>query len=341
MKKYIPTIASFIVIATILFFLFNIMKPFFAMIFIAFVISIFMNPIFNYIHKKQKFDKIFSAAITLLVFIIFIFVPIIFFSLSMFTEVKNLIHFLQTQDIHAIESTIQRTLKSYGVPYQNIQLDIKEIAVTFLSFLSHNATTIITQTGTFLGNAAFTLLLSFYMLVEKDKMFRYVKSINPLESHHSAQLYKHAIKIINHTIKGNLVLMILQCIIGTIGLMIFGSIAPILLGLLYGVFSIVPTLGAFFIWIPVSIYLFFYKGIIFAIGFLLWSLLSTFLIEEYIAPRLVNEETHVHPLLIVMSVAGAVEYFGLIGMLIGPTIVTLSYAALQIYKEIVDPKVTK
>lgn len=341
MKKNIPTIASFIVIATILYFLFNVMKPFFMMIFVAFVISIVMNPIFNYFRNTLKRGKILSSALTLLLFIIFIFLPVMAFTFLIVSEMRHLIQFLHTQNVTEIEQVLQTTLHQYGIPYEQIQINIKELALTFLAFLSQNATGIITQTGTFLGNAVFTLLICFYMFIEKERIVDYIKSINPLEKHHANTLYQHAIRIINRTIKGNLVLMILQWIIGTTGLVIFGSIAPILLGLLYGIFSIIPTLGAFFIWIPVSIYLFFHQGMIYAIGFLLWSVLSTFLVEEYIAPRLIDEDTHVHPLLIVMSVAGAIEYFGLIGMLIGPTIITLSYVALQIYKEIVDPKATK
>ena len=341
MNKYIPTIASFLIIITILYFLFNIMKPFFAMIFIAFVISIFMNPVFNYFRKKQKKGKILSATITIALFVLFIFLPVVLFSLLVFNEVKNLIHFLQMQDVRQIETFIKSTLQQYGIPYTQIQIDIKEIALQFLSVISHNATTIITRTGTFLGNAAFTLLLSYYLLVEKEHIFSFFKSVNPLESHHSQQLYKHATAIINRTIKGNIILMSLQCVIGIVGLTLFGSIAPTVLGILYGVFSIIPTLGAIVIWLPITIYLFFYQGLIFAIGFLLWSILTSFLVEEYITPKLVNEETKVHPLLILMSVVGAVEQFGLIGMLVGPTIVTLSFAALQIYKEIVSQKALK
>lgn len=296
-----------------------------------------MNPIFKYLYEKKKFHKYISAALTIALFTIFVFLPIMLLMLLLFQEIRHLITFVQTQSANILywQNMLYSILKQYNIPYQNIQIDTKEIALSFLSFLSQHATTIISRAGSFLGNSAFTLLLAYYMLTEKEHIVKFFRSINPLHTKHAQQLYTNSIKVINRTVKGNIILMILQSIIGIMGLSIFGSIAPILLGLLYGIFSIIPTLGAFLIWIPITVYLYFYQGLIFAIGFLLWCILSSFIVEEYIAPRLMDEDAHMPPILIVMSVLGAVEQFGLIGMLLGPTIVTLAFAAIQIYKEII------
>lgn len=337
MNKYVPFVASVLCIGVILYFVFLIFKPFFSLLFIAFTITIFVSPVFSYLHQYQKMNKIFAASLTLFLFTLLILLPLTLLGTLLFQEIRHMVQYIQINhlNIDIIQNMVNGLFRSYGISPIQLNFDIKEYLGTFISFLTQHSASFFTTAGTILGNSLFTLFISFYLLLEKDNLVKFFLSINPLHTKHANDLLDRSIQIINRTVKGNLILMLLQTLVGMLGLSIFGSIAPILLGLLYGIFSIIPTLGAFLIWIPVAIYLFFTHNVFFAIGFIIWCIGTSYVIEEYITPRLLNDQTQIHPLLIVIAVLGAIEQFGLIGMLLGPVIISLSFAALQIYKEIV------
>ena len=136
--------------------------------------------------------------------------------------------------------------------------------------------------------------------------------------------------------RGNLLVVLIQIAIGTIGFFMFGVSTPILLGVLYGLFSLLPGIGVLMVWLPISIILFLSNGLFFAILFALWFVLSNLAMDNLVAPKIIGGKTKLHQLLIMFSVIGGISQFGFIGIFIGPVIVALGFVAGSMYKELVE-----
>jgi predicted PurR-regulated permease PerM len=73
-----------------------------------------------------------------------------------------------------------------------------------------------------------------------------------------------------------------------------------------------------------------------ALGLLLWGVVIVGLIDNVLRPLVLKRGIHIHPLLILLSVFGGIGFFGPIGFVMGPIIVSLLFALVDIY-----PKVTE
>jgi predicted PurR-regulated permease PerM len=66
---------------------------------------------------------------------------------------------------------------------------------------------------------------------------------------------------------------------------------------------------------------------------LAWGILIVGTIDNFMRPKLIERGTHIHPFFILMSVLGGLEFFGAVGFLLGPILLSLMFALLDIYKK--------
>ena len=55
------------------------------------------------------------------------------------------------------------------------------------------------------------------------------------------------------------------------------------------------------------------------------------LIDNFLGPKIVGRGMRLHPLIILLSVLGGIGFFGPVGFLIGPIVMSLLFALLDIY----------
>ena len=72
-----------------------------------------------------------------------------------------------------------------------------------------------------------------------------------------------------------------------------------------------------------------------ASGLIVWGIVMVGLIDNLLAPQIMTRKLKVHPFLILLSVLGGLWFFGPIGFLAGPVLMTLLITLLEIYPAIV------
>jgi predicted PurR-regulated permease PerM len=55
------------------------------------------------------------------------------------------------------------------------------------------------------------------------------------------------------------------------------------------------------------------------------------MVDNLLRPQFVSARTNIHPLLLFFSVLGGIQAFGMIGLVAGPLIMTLSLTLIEIY----------
>ena len=73
-----------------------------------------------------------------------------------------------------------------------------------------------------------------------------------------------------------------------------------------------------------------------ALGLLVWGLLLVGLIDNVLRPILIEKDIKIHPLLILLSVFGGISFFGPIGFLVGPIVLSFVFALVDLYPSIVN-----
>ena len=91
-------------------------------------------------------------------------------------------------------------------------------------------------------------------------------------------------------------------------------------------------MGAVLVWLPVGIFLLLTGDIwqavlVFSTGAVIISS-----VDNVLRPKLVGNDASLHPLLVFLSTLGGIAAFGFAGFIIGPIIIVLLVALLDIYE---------
>ena len=90
--------------------------------------------------------------------------------------------------------------------------------------------------------------------------------------------------------------------------------------------------NAVFSLIPAVLYLFLTGHTGAGIGMTLWAFASIQGIDNFISPRVIGHKAHLHPLVTLLSILGGISLFGYLGFLLGPILMSVFMALLDIYK---------
>ncbi len=194
--------------------------------------------------------------------------------------------------------------------------------------------------GTIAGTVFSGLLTVFFMTLTAYSVLRrwthVVRRLEltlPLEPRHTHALLDQFRKVGREVLLGTLVTGLLQGLLAAIGYWITGVPQPAFFGALTAVASLVPAVGTLLVWIPLGLYRIASGHVVAGLLTLIYSALIVGVASDYfIRPRLVGSDKNVPVLFTFVSLFGGVEVFGLVGLVLGPVIVTLSIAILKTYQ---------
>ncbi|MDD5084370.1 MAG: AI-2E family transporter [Candidatus Moranbacteria bacterium] len=171
----------------------------------------------------------------------------------------------------------------------------------------------------------------FYFLIDGKRLVQYGMSVMPLRNEHEKILIDKFVSMSRATLRGTLIVSIVQGFLGGVMFAIAGVPSPVIWGLIMAVMSVIPLVGVGVVWLPAGIILLFmgqvWQGIfVLALGA---SIIST--VDNVLGPKLVGRDTQMHPLLIFFATLGGLSFFGVPGFIIGPIIASLALALLDIY----------
>ena len=184
------------------------------------------------------------------------------------------------------------------------------------------------------------LFVIYYSLKEGKNLIKKFFSMLELRAHHADKLMKKTKDMIGSTIYGMLVVAAIQGTFAGVGYFIFGISSPVLLGILTALAALIPVLGTAIVWAP-TVGLYFVNalvsndstGIMMSLGLLAYSIFPVSTIDNFIRPKIIGDRAKVHPILVLLGALGGLAAFGIMGVLLGPIIITLFVIFIDIYQE--------
>ncbi len=178
----------------------------------------------------------------------------------------------------------------------------------------------------------FMALATYFVLLHWNEMVSRAEGMLPFEPRHTHALLDQFRKVGRQVLKGTVVTGLLQGALAAIGYAFTGLADPMFFGALTAVASLVPAVGTLLVWVPIGLYLLVTGHVGAGACELIYGVLVVGIIPDYvIRPKLVGSEKGVPAVFTFVSLFGGVEVFGLIGLVLGPVIVTLAIAILRTY----------
>lgn len=341
-RFYLITITALLLLLGYL--TYQISRPFLAPIAWAIVISIVFYPLYAYILRFVKWKPV-ASFIVLLIVIMIIIGPFSYTSYLLLDEVRNLSGSIDSGQIDSVKNVLSHPavrsfLKKYG-GMLHITVSEEELQKTIIENISGIGRSLLSMVPGGLGNVmgaavnfVFMIFAVFFILKDGAGFLKMVRDYLPFSADHSNRLAVQIRDIIVSTIYGGVVVAILQGIIGGIAYALLGTHAPVLWGLATAIASFIPLLGTFAVWGVISAY-FFIQGMAWK-GFVLVfvGVFGISMVDNILKPVIIGSKTKMHILVIFFSVLGGINFFGLIGLIMGPLVVAVFVSLVKIFRSI-------
>jgi predicted PurR-regulated permease PerM len=324
---------------------FDVLKPFFAGVFLAYLLYIpckkveelYKKSKIKLVHKKARSMSIATVFLITLVLIIIIMnfiVPVIITSIT--ELVTNLQGYYEITISHYNELPEESFLKSEYMKeiISNVQnIDLKQyINLDNIAQYAKNAI----DAATSVFNIFVTIIVSIYVLAERGQILDFIKRFTSVTFKEKTN--KNLGKYFNNTndiffkfISAQFLDAIVVGILATIAMSIMKVQYAPLLGFIIGLFNIIPYFGAI---IAIAI-----SGIITIItGGLskaVWMIIVVTILQQVdaniINPKIIGGSLKVSPLLVIFSITVGGAYFGVMGMFLAVPVIAVIKILVEDY----------
>lgn len=179
--------------------------------------------------------------------------------------------------------------------------------------------------------------LLFFLLRDRTMVLAAVRRLTPLGPRDMDTMLLRIDDCIHATVYGTLAVASVQGLLGGLMFWALGLPAPLLWGVVMMVLAIVPVLGAFVVWIPAALFLVVENRWAAALVLGLWGVLVVGAIDNLLRPMLVGARLKLHTVPAFIAIVGGLLVFGSAGLILGPVILSVTLALLDVWARNGDP----
>ena len=316
------------------------MLPFFAVILWACIIALVFYPMHAKILSRVSERENLAALITLLLCIVIAITPALFLFSSFIKQGTAVYQQLESgqikpslwlEQIRTAFPQIDQLLQMIGLDISTLKQKLGALSVEAGKVMAGNALSIGQNTLAWLASLGLMLYLTFFMLRDGAKLIPILIRALPLGDEREHLLMQKFAEVTRATIKGSLVVAMVQ---GALGGFIFWALdipGPVLWGVVMTVLSLIPIVGASLIWLPVGLYLLATGATTDGIILIAFGAIVIGLVDNILRPILVGRDTKMPDYLILLSTLGGFSVFGMTGFVLGPLIAALFLTFWEIF----------
>jgi predicted PurR-regulated permease PerM len=325
-SKYI-LLAIIIALGILVFFL---VKPILSSILWGLLLAYLFFPLYRKLNLYIKNRNV-SAFIIVLFSILIILIPLWFVTPLLVQQVFELYKASQSLNIGGFVTSI------FPTGSEQFVLQITTVLSGFISKLSSLILNLLTD---FIINSINLLIhllivgfVFFYTLKDWDKLKALIKDFSPLGKAKEKLLETQFKDITNTLIYGQIFIGIMQGLTAGLSYFIFQIPNALILSVLTILFALLPMIGAWIIWVPAAIYLFIIGKTAAGIIFVLYNLIITSTVDNFLRAYLVSKKINLSSGIILIGMIGGLYLMGVLGLIIGPLILVYLISFVQSYKD--------
>lgn len=319
-----------------------ILRPFITPVLFGCVIGIVFYPIHTHVKRIVRSSSG-GAVISTLLILLLTSIPFAFLVVAISNELAGIYQALAAKTggpqslLADILGNVDRIVawvgKVFGVPPVDVRALLTARLESASATLLHLGTSAVTNLFSFMAQAAIALVVLFFSLRDGEHGVSAVLAALPLDEKRASELRSLISSTVITNVYGGVVVGALQGTLAGLSFWAVGINSPVLWGVVTGVFSLVPILGSAIVWVPASLALLitghFVKALILlALGA---GLIGT--IDNIVRPLIICKSLQLHPILVFLSLLGGVQLFGVLGLFVGPVVLSVAAALVVMLRE--------
>ena len=319
-----------------------ILWPFLGAVLWAMAIAIVFQPVHEQVLAHTGQHRSLASLLTLALILLIVIIPLIVVGLAVVEQAAAVVTQVRAGNIDfashlqrlvdALPEWIRPWLDRFGLlSLAGLQRQISTVLAGSGQFITSHLLGLGQNTMDFVVALFVMLYVLFFLLRDGPALSRQIASASPLRADHTARLLEQFERIVRATVKGNIVIALVQGTLGGIAFAVLGMPGALLWGTLMALLSLLPAVGAALVWGPVAVYLLVTGQVWQAIGLTLWGVLVIGLIDNLLRPMLVGKDTDMPDYIVLLATLGGIAVFGINGFVIGPVIVGMFLVAWSLF----------
>jgi predicted PurR-regulated permease PerM len=314
---------------------FQVVRPFLAPLAWAAILAYLTTPIYRRILRLLKGRSSLAAGVATTLMIAILLVPVSFLLIRLPRELAEGYRELSTAfdepivlpealtRIPVLGPVLDETLTNFWNDPEIRKQQVKD----WLEPWSRELASIVGRLGRSVAQLAVAIVVLFFLYRDGDAALQQLRQALHKVVGEMADKYFQAIGDTTRAVVFGLIVSALaQGFIAGVGYQIFGVGTPILLGSLTAVAAVVPFLGAVAIWAPIGVGMLLAGRISTGLALLAWGTFIVNPTDNILKPLLISGATDVPLAVVFIGVMGGLLAFGLIGLFLGPLILSILLA---------------
>ncbi|HZV17778.1 MAG TPA: AI-2E family transporter [Sphingobium sp.] len=311
-----------------------VIRPFFAAILWAVVTAIVFAPLNEALLARLNGGRNRAASLTLLLIVLLVIVPAIILAIALIQEATVFYGRIQSGEVDfaRIFEQFRASLPGWATALlDRIGLTNLDAVQRMLDNSFRASFRTVAGQALQIGQGAFSFLvalgvmlyLTYFLLRDGESLAGRVSQAAPLRSPVRQALVRQFVVVVRATIKGSIVVAIVQGLIGGLVFWALDISGALLWGVLMGFFSLLPAIGTGLVWVPVAVYLIATGAFMKAAILIVCGLFVIGMVDNLLRPMLVGRDARLPDYVVLISTLGGIELFGFSGLILGPIIAAL------------------
>jgi predicted PurR-regulated permease PerM len=317
-------------------------KPFLAPLLIAVMIAIVLHPIHLRIRKLFRSANGAAAISTTLVLLV-VAIPLVVLGISISKELSDVVHSLRERGgsqtslspylAHLAENLVKRLGNYVNLSQFDPQAALLRGVEQLSRYLLAAGAAVLSNLASFSLDLVVVFFSLFFFFREGETILERFGAILPLNADQTGKLFEEISETMTANLYGGLAVAAAQGTLTGLAFGVLGLSAPILWALVTALASLIPLVGSALVWGPAAMLLFLSGHWIKGTILLAWGAGVVGQIDAIVRPYVVGAHVKVHTLLVFFSLLGGVEAFGVMGIFIGPVVLSVTMAVLDMLRK--------
>lgn len=345
-RQNVFVIAFFVLLIGLLSLLFSLLEPFLRSFVWATIFVMVFYPLYSRLLKWTGGNTTVAALLSTFLVLTFLALPGFFIVVNLGKELPKVYTVFSTaqwdeKSLWLMDklkaSSIGGWLQSWGTGSGQsdavLQQKIADSLQTLSRFILEKVTHVFENLAGFVVQVFFVCVAVFFFFRDGSRLALKVVEFLPLEGEHRKKVVHTFSVTVTAVVRAIFLTALVQGFMAGMGFVVAGVPVPILLGLVAFVNSFIPFLGAASVWIPVVVWLFYQDQTAAALGLTAWGLVIT-VVDNVLKPWIIGSEAKLPLFWLFFTTIGGLKVYGVLGIFLGPIILSLGMAFLAIYREV-------
>lgn len=233
----------------------------------------------------------------------------------------------------AIQSPLLARLRELNIAGYDVGQQLEEIGSRIASFVGSSLLGLVGTATRIVLQLTVAFFGLYYLLVAGEDAWHTMQPFIPFSAANAEALRRRFRDVTTSTLIGTGLNAFAQGCLVALGFAVTGLPNGLFWGVVTMIASILPIVGSGLIWVPGVAALALEHRYGWAVALTAWGVLVVGQVDNVIRPWVFRRYASIHPFVTVIGAMAGLNYFGLLGLLIGPLAISYFFELIRMYRQ--------